>query len=186
MLLTLQNTGATVGLTVLFTEVIGALTGSLPGALSTAMSRAGVPQVAAYLSAIPPTLALFAAFLGYNPMATMISELPSAVSRQINAQTLATITSTSWFPRAIAPPFMGAIHIAFYFNAGLAVVAALASLMRGKKWQYEYQTSKPEVTISLPVQPRKDPSLPIRTPRRKPMVHMKRSPRGKKGIPALP
>ena len=34
MLLTLQNTGGTVGLTVLFTEVIGALTGSLPAAMS--------------------------------------------------------------------------------------------------------------------------------------------------------
>jgi MFS family permease len=152
MLLTLQNTGGTVGLTVLFTEVIGALTGSLPGALSSAMTNAGLPQIASFLSQIPPTLALFAAFLGYNPMVTMISQLPPAVSRQISPQTLATITSTTWFPRAIAPPFMDAIHLAFYFNAGLAVVAALASLMRGKKRQFEYQTSKHEIVTPMPVQ----------------------------------
>jgi MFS family permease len=152
MLLTLQNTGSTVGLTVLFTEVIGALTGSLPNALSLAMAKAGVPHVASYLSQIPPTLALFAAFLGYNPMVTMISELPLAVSRQITPQAFSTITSSTWFPRTIAPPFMGAIHFAFYFNAGLAIIAALASLMRGKKQQYEYQTSKREITIPLPTQ----------------------------------
>jgi len=152
MLLTLQNTGGTVGLTVLFTEVIGALTGNLPAALSAAMTSAGAPQIVAYLSRIPPTLALFAAFLGYNPMVTMISELPPAVSRQISPQASAVITSTTWFPRTIALPFMNAIHLAFYFNAGLAVVAALASLMKGKKLQYEYQVSKREIPMPLPVQ----------------------------------
>jgi len=150
MLLTIQNTGGTVGLTVLFTEVISALTGSLPAALSAAMASAGLPQIASSLSEIPPTLALFAAFLGYNPMATLISQLPSTVSNQISPQAFATITSTTWFPRAIAPPFMDAIHLAFYFNAGLAVVAAVASLMRGKKRQYEYQTRKNELTIPVP------------------------------------
>jgi MFS family permease len=152
MLLTLQNTGSTVGLTVLFTEVIGALTGSLPNALSEAMENAGLPQVASYLSQIPPTLALFAAFLGYNPMVTMISQLPTAVSRQISPQAFSTITATTWFPRTIAPPFMDAIHLAFYFNAGLAVIAALASLMRGKKRQYEYPTSKREIAAPVPIQ----------------------------------
>jgi MFS family permease len=150
MLLTLQNTGTTVGLTLLFTEVIGALTGTLPNALASAMTNVGAPQVAPYLSQIPPTLALFAAFLGYNPMATMISELPQAIREQIAPQALSTITSTTWFPRTIAPPFMGAIHIAFYFNAGLAVVAALASLMRGKKQKYEYQSIKHEITVPIP------------------------------------
>jgi hypothetical protein len=151
MLLTLQNTGGTVGLTVLFTEVISALTGSLPAAMSGAMAQAGAPQIASYLSQIPPTLALFAAFLGYNPMVTMISQLPTAVSRQISPQAFSTITSTTWFPRSIAPPFMAAIHLAFYFNAGLAVVAALASLMRGKKRQYEYQARKREITIPVTI-----------------------------------
>ena len=152
MLLTVQNTGSTVGLTVLFTEVIGALTGSLPNALASAMTKAGAPHVASSLSQIPPTLALFAAFLGYNPMVTMISELPQAVSGQISTQALSTITSTTWFPRTIAPPFMDAIHLAFYFNAGLAIIAALASLMRGKKEQYEYQPTKREITVPIPIQ----------------------------------
>ncbi len=160
MLLTLQNTGSTVGLTLLFTEVIGVLTGSLPNALASAMINAGASQVASSLSQIPPTLALFAAFLGYNPMVTMISELPQAVSRQISPQTFSTITSTTWFPRTIAPPFMDAIHLAFYFNAGLAIVAALASLMRGKKEQYEYQPTKREITVPIPSQSITRPKLP--------------------------
>ena len=157
MLLTIQNTGGTVGLTVLFTEVISALTGSLPAALSAAMASAGLPQIASSLSEIPPTLALFAAFLGYNPMTTLISQLPPAVSSQISPGAFSIITSTTWFPRAIAPPFMDAIHLAFYFNAGLAVVAAVASLMRGKKRQYEYQTKKREITIPVPTRGTKKP-----------------------------
>ena len=172
MLLTLQNTGQTVGLTLLFTEVIGTLTGSLPAALSAAMTNAGVPQVAPSLSQIPPTLALFAAFLGYNPMITMISQLPETVSSQISPQAYSTITSTTWFPRAIAPPFMGAIHFAFYFNAGLAVIAAIASLMRGKKQQYEYPTATREITVPLPAprvrrtQPNHLGSKPTKPPHR--------------------
>ena len=159
MLLTLQNTGSTVGLTLLFTEVIGVLTGSLPNALASAISTP------VCLRSHPPCRKFlqhwhYSAFLGYNPMVTMISELPQAVSRQISPQTFSTITSTTWFPRTIAPPFMDAIHLAFYFNAGLAIVAALPSLMRGTMGQYEYQPTKRKITVPIPSQSITRPKLP--------------------------
>jgi len=149
MLFTLQNTGGTVGLTVLFTEVVAALSTSLPNAMSAAVTSAGAPQLASYLSAIPPTIALFAAFLGYNPMQTIISRLPPDAATHLSPQAISTVTSATWFPNAIAQSFMGALHEAFYMNAGLAIVAALASLMRGKKLEYEHKVNLAEQKVQV-------------------------------------
>ena len=137
MLYTIQNTGTTLGLTVLFTEVVAALGVSLPRALSTALANAGAPQLGPYLSSIPPTIALFAAFLGYNPMQEMITRLPALAGAHVTTQALSTITSPTWFPNAIAQSFMGSLHFALYLDAGLAIVAAIASLMRGKNQEFE-------------------------------------------------
>jgi MFS family permease len=150
MLFTIQNTGTTVGLTVLFTEVVATLGTSLPSAMSTALTTAGASQLAPYLSSIPPTIALFAAFLGYNPMHEMITRLPTLAGAHLSTQAVSTITSATWFPDAIAQSFMGALHLALYLNAGLAIVAALASLMRGKKLEYEHNENLAQVDAPIP------------------------------------
>jgi MFS family permease len=156
MLFTIQNTGTTVGLTVLFTEVVSALGMSLPNAMATALTSAGAPQLTPYLSTIPPTIALFAAFLGYNPMHEMIARLPTLVGVHLNAQVVATITTTTWFPNAIAPSFMDALHLALYLNAGLAVVAGVASLMRGKKLEFEHDYNLTKQQAPVPIVSRSD------------------------------
>jgi len=150
MLFTLQNTGTTVGLTVLFTEVVAALGTSLPSAMSTALTNAGASQLAPYLSNIPPTIALFAAFLGYNPMHEIIARLPSSAGAHLNTQAVSTITATTWFPNAIAQSFMGALHVALYLNAGLAIVAAVASLMRGRNQEYEHNGNLAKLDAPIP------------------------------------
>ena len=150
MLFTIQNAGTTVGLTVLFTEVVAALGSSLPGAMSTALTNAGAQQLAPYFANIPPTVALFAAFLGYNPMHEMITRLPTIAGAHLSAQAVSTITSTTWFPNVIAQSFMGALHLALYLNAGLAIVAALASLMRGKNLEYEHQSNLMQLRVPIP------------------------------------
>ena len=40
----------------------------------------------------------------------------------------------TFFPHLILPAFMDGLHLAFYVSAGLAAVAALASLLRGKRY----------------------------------------------------
>jgi MFS family permease len=136
---TLQNTGSTVGMTILFTIVLVALSDSLGHGLSTAAANAGAPQLGSLLGTIPPTTALFAAFLGYNPMRIMLRQLPRTVTSSLSAQSIAVLTNTTWFPTAIAPAFMSALDIAFYFNAGLAIIAAAASALRGKRFVYSEQ-----------------------------------------------
>ena len=134
---TLQNTGQLIGTSILFTIVSLALISHLPGALAAAASSAGAPQLGASVFAnIPPTTAIFSAFLGYNPMQTILASLPHSVTHSLSASVTASLESNTWFPNAFAPAFMSALRFALYINATLAFVAASASALRGKKYVY--------------------------------------------------
>lgn len=134
---TLMNTGTSIGTSVLFTTVILTLSSTLPAAFATAAAAAGAPQLSASVfEKIAPTSALFAAFLGYNPMQAYLSSLPASLTSTLSQTAVATITSMSWFPEAFAPAFMDAIRIAIYLNAALAFAAACASVVRGKRYIY--------------------------------------------------
>jgi hypothetical protein len=138
---TLQNSGQTVSLAIFFTVIITGLSSSLPSALSKALTTAQVPQQALVaLSSIPPTSALFAAFLGSNPMGTMLKSLatlyPSAYG-MIPSSTLTYLQGQYFFPNAIAPAFMSALQLSFYIGAALSVAAAVASLLRGERYIHE-------------------------------------------------
>jgi EmrB/QacA subfamily drug resistance transporter len=128
---TLQNVGQTVSLAIFFTIVIVSFSTSLPAALSSSLTTAGVPQIANVVSSnVSPTGALFAAFLGYNPMASIIQALPSSLVGAIPQSTLAYLTGTKFFPTAIAPAFMSSLQQAFYICVALSVMAAAASWFR--------------------------------------------------------
>ncbi|MDG7006846.1 MAG: MFS transporter [Nitrososphaerota archaeon] len=135
---TLQNAGQTISLAAFFTIIITGLTSGLPGALSGAMTSAGVPQLAGAFSSIPASSALFSAFLGYNPMQSILADprLASVVS-QIPATTRAYLTGQTFFPKAIAPAFVSALDLSFYIGAALSIAAALASLLRGRVYIHE-------------------------------------------------
>ncbi len=134
---TLMNTGTSIGTSILFTTVILTLSGSLPGYFASAAAAAGAPQLGtAVFEKIAPTSALFAAFLGYNPMQTILASLPPSLISGLSASTIATLTGTSWFPNAFAPAFMASLRVAIYLNAALAFVAACASVVRGKRYIY--------------------------------------------------
>lgn len=128
---TLQNVGQTVSIAVFFTIVLSALSGSLPQALNTAVTNAGAPQLGSTFSSIPPTGALFAAFLGYNPMGSYLAALPASLVNSIPQSVQAYLTGSTFFPTAIAPAFMSALRLAFYIGVVLSVVAAIASILRG-------------------------------------------------------
>ena len=142
---TLQNTGQTVSLAIFFTVIITGLSNGLPGALSSALTAppAQVPQQAlAALTSIPPTSALFAAFLGYNPMQSILSTLSSmfpTIYGLIPSSTITYLTGQQFFPTAIAPAFMSALQDSFYIGAVLSLAAAVSSLLRGEKFIHEWE-----------------------------------------------
>jgi len=135
---TIQNVGQTASLAIFFTLMIVALAATLPSAMQNAVLSAGAPQQLAYaMGRIPVTGALFSAFLGYNPVASILNTLPPQISSQIPQSTIVTLTSKYWFPHAIAPSFMSALRLTFYIGAALSFIAALASVAAGGKAQAE-------------------------------------------------
>ncbi len=133
---TLQNTGQTVSIGLFFGVIINVLTNRLPTSFASALAAAGLPQLSGLFSSVPPTGALFAAFLGYNPVATVLQQAHVDLGA-INAASLATIEGKTWFPLAVAPAFTAALHSAFYIAAVLTSLAAIASFLRGKAVIFE-------------------------------------------------
>ena len=61
-----------------------ALPGTLPSALSTGLTDQGVsPSVAHDVANLPPVGSLFAAFLGYNPMAELLAPYDAVVCQEL-------------------------------------------------------------------------------------------------------
>jgi len=137
---TFQNSGSLVSIGVFFSIVTVGLATALPSTLSQGLIRAGVPlATASRIEHLPPTAALFAAFLGYNPMATL---LPGNVLHAMPAADRATLLGHSYFPSLISPPFAIGLHGVFYLSAALCLVAALASFLRGKRYIHEQAKSE--------------------------------------------
>jgi len=121
---TVQNTGMTASTAIFFSIVLVALGAGLAPALTAAVTNAGAPQLASAFKGLPPTAALFAAFLGYNPIASLI---PASVLGALPTATQSLLTGNTFFPNAIAPAFMSALHDAFYIGSALSFIAAASS-----------------------------------------------------------
>ncbi len=126
---TFQNTGGALSMAVYFTIIIAGLAAKLPATLQSGLVHAGVPSALAHqISSMPPTAALFSAFLGYNPMASLI---PANVMHTLPQATQALLVSKTFFPQIIAPAVMSSLQIAFWISAVLSIIAAVVSFMRG-------------------------------------------------------
>ncbi|MGC8562198.1 MAG: MFS transporter [Thermoplasmata archaeon] len=135
---TLQNTGQTASMGIFFTIVLISLTTKLPSAFSGALATVGAPVLIPFFIKIPPTSALFSAFLGYNPMQTILGFFPSSyTSAIIGHSVLVTLEGKTWFPRALASAFMGSLRVSFYIGAAIFVVAAILSAFRGKRYVFD-------------------------------------------------
>lgn len=147
---TMQNTGMMTSICIFFAVIVVALSSGLPAAFASSLAQAGAPpQVAQYFSSISPTQSMFSAFLGYNPVASMIATLPPNLSATLSSQTVATLTGLTWFPTAIATAFMSSLRDAFYVSAALSLVAAMASSLRGKEVHRADANAKKQIPAPL-------------------------------------
>ena len=137
MMSTLMNSGFVISMGMFFTIIVFGLTKEFPAALSASLTSAGAAQLIPSMSAIPPTGALFAAFLGYNPVQMILTGLPVAVTAGISAATLATLTGVTWFPATLAQAFMPSLALTFYVGAAISVISAVLCAMRGEMYVYE-------------------------------------------------
>ena len=131
---TFQNSASLVSIGLFFSLVTLGLAAALPVTLSTGLITNGVPtQAATTIAHLPPTAALFGAFLGYNPIGEL---LPPAVLHAISPTHQAVLLGKTFFPNLIATPFMESLHSVFYISAALCLIGAVASLLRGKRVVY--------------------------------------------------
>ncbi|ACU54031.1 major facilitator superfamily MFS_1 [Acidimicrobium ferrooxidans DSM 10331] len=132
MAATFQNAAMVLSIGIFFTLMIFGLKASLPRHLYDGLTQQHVPaSIAHALATLPPVGVLFAAFLGYNPMAKLLG--PKVISALPHSNA-AYLTGRSFFPNLIASPFGHGLTEAFTFAAIACVVAAVASWLRGGKY----------------------------------------------------
>jgi EmrB/QacA subfamily drug resistance transporter len=134
MRLTLMNVGSPLSMVIIFSLMIIGLNASMPTALYNGLSQNGIPaQIAQQIASAPPIAYLFAAFLGYNPLGTLI---PSNILNALSPEQAATITSRAFFPQLIAGPFHNGLVQVLIFSIVLCLIAAGASWLTGGKHVY--------------------------------------------------
>ena len=130
---TFQNSGTALSIGIFFSLMIAGLAASLPHTLTRGLLAHGVPPHAAHqIGNLPPVSSLFSAVLGVNPVEHLLSDygvlstLPAA-SRQI-------LTGRTFFPGLIAGPFHDGLIVVLIVSASLAVIAGVASVLRGGRY----------------------------------------------------
>jgi MFS family permease len=127
---TFQNTAFVLSIGIFFSLMVAGLSSTLPGALSGGLAAQGIPAAAAHqISHLPPIGVLFAAFLGYNPMQHLLGPLLA----HLPAGHAAYVTGRQFFPHLITAPFHDGLGVAFAFAIAANVIAAIASLLTGKR-----------------------------------------------------
>jgi len=160
MLATFMNSASVLSIGVFFTLMIVGLASGLPNALHSGLVAHDVPAAdAARISHLPPVATLFASFLGFNPVKTLLGP---HVLHGLPPADVHALTGRSFFPQLISSPFHSALVYAFAFAIGACLVAAFASLLRGGKYVHEEATSPPGAPTGLePVEP-DAPEIPRR------------------------
>jgi len=140
MRVTLANSGMPLSMGLFFTLLIVGLNSQVPHAMLAGLTAHGVPgSVAAMLAKAPPLGYLFAAFLGYNPLKSLLGP---TVLQHLGAAQAKLITSRAFFPQLIGPPFKHALTLILLFAVVMSVIAAIASALRGEKFIHEDEESR--------------------------------------------
>jgi MFS family permease len=135
---TFQNVGMPLSIGLFFTLMIVGLNQTVPPALFSGLTANGVPAALAHrLASLPPISYLFASFLGYNPLKTLLGP----VLGQLPPADAARLTGNTFFPSLIAAPFQHGLVLVLTFAIVASLVAALASVLRGG--HYVHQETEP-------------------------------------------
>lgn len=124
---TFFNAGSALSIGVFFSLMVVGLANTLPQALDGGLQAQGVSAaVARDVAGLPPVGSLFAAFLGYNPIAELLAGSHALQQPGVNAGVL---TGKSFFPALISGPFHAGLVVVFVAAALMTLTGALASLV---------------------------------------------------------
>ena len=123
---TFFNAGSSLSIGIFFSLMIVGLANTLPGVLSGGLQEQGVSaSVAQQVADLPPVGSLFAAFLGYNPIAELLEPYHALQQPGVNAEEL---TGQTFFPHLIIEPFHAGLTVVFIAAAVMMVIGMVASL----------------------------------------------------------
>jgi MFS family permease len=144
---TFMNSAQVLSIGVFFSIITLGLVSTLPGHLAQGLVAQGVPVDQAHkLANLPPIGTLFAAFLGFNPIQT---EIPHHVLASLGPAHAQYLTGRSFFPKLISSSFQHGLQLAFDFAAGITVLAAIVSWLRGKKYIHAEHSLAEEAGIGM-------------------------------------
>jgi MFS family permease len=133
---TFFNAGTSLSIGIFFSLMVVGLSGTLPHALQSGLTAQGVDAgTAGQIAQLPPVSSLFAAFLGYNPIQQLLG--PTGALQHVSAQQSATLTGGHFFPSLISGAFHSGLGVVFGAAAVMSVIAAVASLARGKRYVHD-------------------------------------------------
>ncbi|WP_448461092.1 MFS transporter [Mycobacterium syngnathidarum] len=132
---TFFNAGNSLSIGIFFSLMIVGLANTLPTALTTGLTQQGVSASVAHdVANLPPVGSLFAAFLGYNPMAELLAPYDSLHQTGVNADV---ITGQTFFPQLITEPFHSGLTVVFTAAAVMMVIGAVASMFSAGRYGTE-------------------------------------------------
>jgi MFS family permease len=133
---TFQNSGMSLSIGIFFSLMIAGLAATLPRTLSAGLRAHGVPgPLAAHIASLPPVSTLFASFLGYNPIGSLLR--PSGTLGRLRKPDAAVLTSKEYFPHLISGPFHHGLVIVFSVAIAMSLAGAIVSLLRGGQFYYD-------------------------------------------------
>ncbi len=148
MRVTFAQVGMPLSMGLFFTLLVFGLNAKVPAAMYQGLVAHGVPVAnAAQLSHLPPLGYIFAAFLGLNPLKSLLGP---AVLGHLAPSQAAALTSRAFFPQLIGPSFKHGLVIILAFAAAMSVIAAVASALRGEKFVHEDEESIAQKALLLP------------------------------------
>jgi MFS family permease len=136
---TFFNAGSSLSIGIFFSLMIVGLAHTLPGALSSGLQQQGVSaSVAHEVANLPPVGSLFAAFLGYNPIAELLGPFNSLQQPGVNAEVL---TGQTFFPQLIIEPFHSGLVVVFVAAAVMMLIGLVASLFNPGRYGEDVEES---------------------------------------------
>jgi len=147
---TFQNSGMSLSIGIFFSLMIAGLAATLPRTLSAGLRAHGVPApLAAHVAHLPPVSTLFASFLGYNPIGSLLR--PSGELGRLPHHDAAVLTSKEYFPHLISGPFHQGLVIVFSVAIAMSVAGAVVSLLRGGQFYYDAPDASGPAQSAAPV-----------------------------------
>src|ERR1044072_2058851 len=129
---TFFNAGASLSIGVFFSLMIFGVAHPLPSAMSSGLPAQGVSAaVAQDVANLPPVGSLFAAFLGYNPIAELLAPSGAREASGVDADVL---TGKTFFPQLITEPFHSGLTVVFTAAAVMMLIGGAAAMFSSGRY----------------------------------------------------